>query len=366
VKADAARTCSTEIYRALSAKERAEGDIGASVAAARRTLLAGSAEAFSPVLYLRGESSVIFSFEGRRVAQPAAKRGSKRIAPALLSLLDGPFTTVLGDMEDGHAGLRQELTQFMVENGNAAGEGLPLMALAQRCVLQFGQEVLESLFRPALTASLGAPVPPLVASLGRLVPPGVHVTLLWHPAFERAIAEQQPDRAVYEILPGAGKPRVVKRAPGAAAWKMEPALPKRFDLDREIVVVRVYGGYSAEPRPIFSAPLVTEDDHIHGMLGNRPPVWMEELLARPRIQPGLFVGLSVTDWRHRMLLRWLYDEHPAPENSLAIVGPAADPAEPGIWDAGGGLPGTGRIAAITEDPAELAPLLDAVERAGTP
>src|SRR5262249_56335094 len=51
VKADAARTCSAEVYRALTAAERTQGDIGASVAAARRTLLAQSAEAFSPILY---------------------------------------------------------------------------------------------------------------------------------------------------------------------------------------------------------------------------------------------------------------------------------------------------------------------------
>jgi CHAT domain len=368
VKTDVARTCSTEIYRALTARERREGDVGASVAAARRTLLAGSAEAFSPVLYLRGASSVIFNFEGRRVAQPAAKRGSKRVAPALLSLLDRAFTTVLGDQQESDGGLRQDLEQYMRDEGDTAIEGLSLSALTQRCVLQFGQDVLQSIFQQALTSSLGTPIPPLVASLGRLVPPGVHVTLLWHPYLERAIADQQKDRTVYAIQPAlaqaGGKPRVVKRAAGAPTWKMEPSLPKRFELDREIVVIRVYGGYSAEARPILSTPIVTEDDHLHGMLGAAPPLWMEELLARPRIQPGLFVGLSVLDWRHRQLLYWLYDKHPAPENSLALMSPAADPREAGIWDAGGGLPGTGRIGAITEDPEQLAPLLDEIERAG--
>src|SRR5262249_36039125 len=54
VKAEVARTCSTEIYRSLTEAERGKGDVGASVAAARRTLLAQSAEAFSPILYLRG------------------------------------------------------------------------------------------------------------------------------------------------------------------------------------------------------------------------------------------------------------------------------------------------------------------------
>src|SRR5262249_49490663 len=66
VKADTARTASVTLYRALTAEDRKEGDIGASVAAARRTLLAESAEAFSPVLYLRGASSVVFDFADRR------------------------------------------------------------------------------------------------------------------------------------------------------------------------------------------------------------------------------------------------------------------------------------------------------------
>jgi hypothetical protein len=127
-------------------------------------------------------------------------------------------------------------------------------------------------------------------------------------------------------------------------------------------VLRLYGGYSAEPRPVFSPPQLTEDDHIHGLLGAdglRPPAWMEELLSRPRTQPGLFVGLSILDFRHRMLLRWLYDQRPAPRDSLAVLGLTAASNETEIWDSGGGLPGTARIAAITEDFAQLASQLDA-------
>lgn len=373
VKFDTARTCSTVLYRALTAADRTQGDIGASVAAARRTLLAESAEAFSPILYLRGAGSVIFNFEDRRVAKPAAKRSSKRLAPALASLLERPFTAVLGDLQENHGGLHQEVAQFMRENGDTTVDGLSLSALTQRCFLRFGPDVLQSLFQQALTSSLSMPVPPLVASLGRLVPPGIHVTLLWHPFLERAIADSQPDRTVYAIQPAlaqaGGKARIVKRAAGTSGWKMEPAMPKRFDPERDVVVLRVYGGYSAEPRPILSRPLVTEDDHIYGMLsggGVRPPAWVQELLALPRIQPGLFVGLSVHYAGHRALLRWLYDEHPAPEGSLALLTPEADPGDAAIWDGGGVLPGMGRVAVITEDPAQLAPLLDDLERAGTP
>lgn len=365
VKSDVARTCSTELYRALTGAERAQGDIGAAVAAARRMLLAASAEAFSPILYLRGSDSVIFNFEGRRVSKPGGKRRSKTLAPALQGLIERPFTLVLGDLDEDRGALQGELIQFMKENGDEAGAGMSLSALTQRCALRFGQEVLHSLFQQALMASLQAPAPPLVEALGRLVPPGVHITLLWRSYLERAIAERQPHRTIFAIQPSllssGGKPRIVKRAAGATAWKMEPALPKRFDLENDIVVLRLYGGYSAEPRPIFSHPLLTEDDHINGLLGAegfRPPTWMEELLARPRILPGLFVGLSVLEWRHRMLLRWLYDQRPAPKDSLAILTPSTDANEPEIWDSGGGLPGTGRIASISEDPAQLAALLD--------
>ncbi len=368
VATDVARLCSTEIYRSLTGSERGQGAIGQCVAAARRTLLAQSAEAFSPILYLRGSESVLFNFEGRRVNKPSGKRRSRSLAPALQALLDKPFTVVLGDLDQDRTTLHAELTQFMAESGDKPPEGMSLSALTQRCMLRFGQEVLHSLFQQALTANLQAPSPPLVDAMARLIPPGLHITVMWRPYLERSIAEKQPNRTIYAVQPSlggsGGKPRIVKRAAGATLWKMEPLMPKRFDVDNEIIVLRLYGGYSAEARPIFSSPLLTEDDYIHGLLGAeslRPPSWLEELLARPRIQPGLFVGVSVLDWRYRMLLRWLYDQRPAPEDSLAVLGPNADPHEPEIWDSGGGLPGTGRIASILEDPAQLAPQLDAFE-----
>ncbi|WP_437721675.1 CHAT domain-containing protein [Sorangium sp. So ce861] len=365
VKADAARLCSSEVYRSLTGAERGLGDIGASVAAARRTLLARSAEAFSPVLFLRGTSSVIFDFGDRRVSRQRARRTSRGLSPALQSLLERPFTMVLGNLEEGRAALRTELLAFMKESGDTAPESLSLSALTQRCALKFGQESLHTLFQQALMTSLEEPGPPLARALARFVAPGVHITLLWRPHMERAIAEAHPQRNVFAIQPSrlgtGGKPLVMKRAAGAATWRMEPVLPKRFELDRDVVILRLYGGYSAGPRPILSHPVLTEDDHIHGFLGALgldPPVWMEELLSRPRVQSGLFVGLSALDFRHRMLLRWLYDQRQAPSDSLALLASDADPSEPEIWESGCGLPGGGRIASVIEDP-ELVPQLEA-------
>src|SRR5262249_11785184 len=152
--------------------------------------------------------------------------------------------------------------------------------------------------------------------------------LLWKPHLERAVAEAHPKRNVFAIqlsLMGTSiRPRVVTRAAGAPAWKMETVTPKRFDLENDIVILRLYGGYSAEPRIILSQPVITEDDHIYGLMaveGLQMPGWMEDLLGRIRVQAGFFVGLSALEYRHRILLRWLYDQRQAPSDSLALLMP---------------------------------------------
>lgn len=68
VQADVARLCSEQIYRTLAGSAQATGDIAVSLNEARRAVLGafgGTAEAFSPVLYLRGTSGVLFDFAGR-------------------------------------------------------------------------------------------------------------------------------------------------------------------------------------------------------------------------------------------------------------------------------------------------------------
>ncbi len=368
VKADVARLCSTELYRSLTSTS-SSGDIGTSITAARRTMLTQGAEAFSPILFLRGSDSILFDFSRRKVTKPSGKRRGRALAPPLQMLLDKPpFTLVVGDIDEDRELLRKELLAFLHENGDTPDPTLPLSVITQRCMLKFGEEVLQSLFQQTIASSPQDERPLLLDAMGALVPPGVHVTLLWRPHLERSIAEQQPDKTLYAIqvsmTSSNAKPRTVKRAAGTSSWKMEPTMPKRFDVDRDIIILRMYGGYSPESRPIFSQPVLTEDDHIHGLLGERPPQWLEELLAWPRTQPGLFLGLSVLDWRNRLLLRWLYDQRPAPKDSLAILPPAVDPSEPEIWDTGGGLPGTSRIAAIIEESNDLAHELQTFAKGG--
>jgi hypothetical protein len=365
VKADTARRVSTELYRTLTGVERTTGDIGAAITAARSTLLTDSAEAFSPVLYLRASESVLFNFKNRKVTQPRNKGKSKRLAPALQHILEKPFTLVLGDNQEDRSSLKKDIEQFLTDQGDTLPTNLPLSAIMQQCVMRYGIDVLHSIFQSSMMEQMRGPTPPFVEAMGQIVPAGVHITLLWQPHLERAIAAAQPQKTIYAIQPSlrsSGKARVLKRAAGTNAWKMEAGMPGRLDFDNDILVLRIYGGYSPEARPIFSQPLLTEDDHLFSLknLG-----WIEELLSQPRTRPGLLAGLTVRKWRHRMLLRWLYDERPPPKDSLAIVSPGTDPAEAGIWDSGGWLDGAGHVSVVTEDLGTLAPLvLEAVLQNG--
>ncbi len=70
VRADVARTCSMEFYRALVGGDRTAGDVAIAMNEARRAMVGSydvSAEALSPVLYLRGPNGKIFDFVSRGV-----------------------------------------------------------------------------------------------------------------------------------------------------------------------------------------------------------------------------------------------------------------------------------------------------------
>ena len=104
VQADVARLCSEQIYRTLAGADRSRGDVALSLNEARRAVLGsfgGSAEAFSPVLYLRGSSGVLFDFTGRAlgaapatseraVMPPSAPRKPGALAPSIAAEIRKP------------------------------------------------------------------------------------------------------------------------------------------------------------------------------------------------------------------------------------------------------------------------------------
>jgi CHAT domain-containing protein len=384
VRADVARTCSRRFYQVLAGaghQNRGAGDVVASLVAARSSLLSDGAEAFSPVLYLRGSESTIFDFPRNRVLRPpgpgpAITGPAAELAPALRALLQQRFALILGDNDrraEDKAVLRAQVERCLSENGDGGLRDASLGVLAQRCLLRFGKEKLYELFQEALIEILDDPCPHLVGALARVLGPGVHVTLLWRPILESAVAEQQPGRTIHVIQPpllgGAERPRVFVRAANTSRWEKQQYVPGRLDLDADIVILRLYGGYPPVRQPIFTSAMITEDDHIHGLIGLeglRPPAWSTELMAWLRMHPALFAGLSVLEWQHRMLLHWLYDRHPAPSHSVVALDLAADPVEQEIWQRGGGLPGQSRIATLRQDADALADALDALASEAQP
>jgi hypothetical protein len=76
---------------------------------------------------------------------------------------------------------------------------------------------------------------------------------------------------------------------------------------------------------MLMSPQLTEDDHIQGLFELRyivPPEWENMIMGWLRTRPVLCVGVSALDWRHRMLLRWLFDQRPPPVGSLAVLAEA--------------------------------------------
>lgn len=365
VRAEVARAAAQDFYTHLIGARIGGGDVGASMQASRRTLLAGSADGFSPVLYLRGPDAQLFDLEERRLKPPKATRGgsaSGELPAPLRTLLQGPFSLILGEAWDDEATveIRDRLREALLEalKLDASTEAhTPLFSLAQRHALAAGRLKLDRLFQKILLAVHSRhDAPAVIDAIAPHLRPGVHTTLLWLPLLEHAIAKHHPGKPLYVIQPGPpgheDRRLVMVRAPGGDEWEEVEALP-RLRLDEAFVVLRLYGGYSPESQPMLMSPQLTEDDHIQGLFELRyivPPEWENMIMGWLRTRPVLCIGVSALDWRHRMLLRWLFDQRPPPIGSLAVL--ADNQSEDEIWEKrGAGLPGTGHFAVVHE-PAE--------------
>lgn len=367
VKADVGRLCSEQLYRALAGKDRGGGDIAFALNEARRAILGafeGSAEAFSPVLTLRGESSVLFDFKGRKVVPPAprlAARAGGGLDPALGKLLGSPFSLLLGDQGRDERlaldGLRDRLDKALAKSADPPPKGLPLSALCQRFSFLRGAGELGKEFQRAFPR--GAASPPLLDALARRAGPGVHTTLHRGPLFEHALAEHRPDRTIYVLQPGEQATAVLRREASGEDWEALEELPPSLDLREEIVVLRLYRGYTSEH--LYAAPLLTEDDYLFSLRELEsvlPPHLAYEILSAIHTRPALLLGLSLFVWDHRVLLQRLFGRRPLPFGSLAVLEPGSP--ERALWEKGTGLPGEGSVPVVEAAAEDLAAALAAV------
>lgn len=347
VRADVARTCSTEFYRAIAGADRHAGDVAMGLNEARRAILAThetSAEALGPVLYLRGPEGTIFDFKGRKVSPPKPSvtlgAGNAEVPKSLVRLLGGKFSLILGDRWKNDQALldkfREKLQQELSKTA-AVRAGLPMSTLAQWFALRKGTDKLSKEFQKSFRATTD--VPPVFVALAKLLRPGVHTTLLRTPWLEQSLAEAQPNKTIYVLQPSDSDSIALKREAGSDDWEELDAPPSDVDTDEDFLILRPYRGYT--PDLVFTPPLLTEDDydlHLRDLWNPKTiPVDLKNALQRTLgYRPALILGLSVLTAHHRLLLRQLYTRG-LPRESLAII--ERDDKEAAMWEAGAGLPG---------------------------
>jgi hypothetical protein len=334
-----ARAVAKSFYTSLTEWEQARGDVAASLTSARSELAAKGAGAFSPVLYLRGESPLLFDFRGRTRPPPEPPPGGET-DEALDRILRRPFSLVLGDPGEDplnwHTALLRKIAGELQVN---EGELTSVRAAIERCVLVKGRQRIEGLFKDVFDTLLkenDAPVTSLAWELARGLAPGVHATLLWLPHLEHAVAERHPDSNVYVVQPESTSLWARWRATGSDDWTVpDEGWSTALDLTRDYVILRPYGGIL--PVLTVMGTLLTEEDHAVNPRSADMPAGWDDLLDQLHVRPSLAAGVSIFDWHHRMVLRRLFDTR-LPANSVVVLPPDAEKLERRAWDErGGGL-----------------------------
>jgi hypothetical protein len=152
------------------------------------------------------------------------------------------------------------------------------------------------------------------------------------------------------IQPSEEGAHLLRREAGAGDWEALSAPPAAFDLSQEILLFRPYGGYTTDH--IFERPYLTEDDYVHD-LGQLEGALQRDLanaaLGNLSFRPALFIGLSMYEMHHRILLHRLFPRG-VPRGSVVVLDPRD--AERSLWERGAGLPGDNEGAEVVESTVE--------------
>ncbi|HEU4728792.1 MAG TPA: CHAT domain-containing protein [Kofleriaceae bacterium] len=364
VEADLARQCSERFYSAFTGSGPRRGDAAGALNYARRALFAlnnHTAQAVSPVLYLRGNDARLFEFTEEIAPSPqtADDLAKRKILEKVVG--NGrPFTLILGDGwphdREAFEGFKNEIRAKFPEprRSELLPPGLPSSAIMERAALEIGHSHLETKFQQVFK-----PVKPpgFIEAIAPFVAGGPHISLLRAPLLEQAVEKASPDKTLYVVQPGHDGTIVYCRKAHASEWEDLAELPDTFDPDNDILIFRLYSGYT--PVQLFAALEVTEDDFQFNVGGIAEALYgrghrgdaADTVISVLTQRPALIMGLSILAWHHRKVLHDIFEGKKLPGDSLAII---ADDEDRSFWtgDRAGrrirtGLPGDSTVAAIS-------------------
>lgn len=348
VKTDVIRAYSRVFYETLTQNSVHPGDVAYSLHEARREVIDrfdSSAEAFSPVLYLRDRDSTLFDFRVQPILPRPPSPRLARPADNWVSILDKirrqPFTLVLGDdWEVQRAALKKfskRLHQGLSELGGDVPAEVPCSTIAQLYELHFEEQKLSLEFQEMFGAA--ATSMPLMDGVAQMLCPGVHVTLLLQPLLETALATLRPELTIHVIQPPGRRGNMVtvrRREARSTRWDTVNLLPRDLDPEEDVVVLRLYCGYLPPlppPPMLFMPPLLTEDDYLLGV--NELNAMLSSdladlLLGVLNTRPALILRMSMLTWHHRMLLYRLCGVRPLSRDSVVVLDPRNHERE--LWE----------------------------------
>jgi len=342
VDAGAATGLAKQFYRALV--RAAGGNLLLALTLARRALYGNQRPEFlCPVLTLRGENPQLFDFEHRRtMAAPSASSAvdlDPRLQPklqALSRLLSSPSTILIGQfIEDntllGRTQIRAELRREIESSGHE-----PLSQLMQQLELLYEREELKTVVSQVLGEmglSSKYEAPTNISGLAKLMGPGLVINLIWFPFFEEALAKHHPEREIFMLQPKSpdqfDRMTAYHHGPGENGFHRHRGPLPRFDLQNQIVVIRLYGGLAPRIHSLIGDPVLTDDDYLENLSAiNDLP---EQLLAFLRQKPLCLAGFSPLAWSHRELLRQLTGRQPLVDGSIAVLGTHTNASERRYW-----------------------------------
>ncbi len=315
--------------------------------------------ALGATLYLRGPSGRLFTFSHRRpelasgrdpVAASSLNMEQRRLADDLGALLAAPgaSTLLLADGFDaqgeevGRAQLHAQLQeQTDADLSGSMASQLQLFELLEdreelRAVFQ---EILEEVLHGRGRKGLG-----LIDWLARARAPGLSISLLYLPLLAGALTRLQPDRDVVVVQPlqpgSTDRLRTFVRPAGEQRWRRgDRGALDRLDLDRQHVVLHLFGGSPTPKRGLVGDPVLTENDHLQHLESiDRLP---NQLLAYFRRHPCAIVGFDPMDWSQRASLQRLVGSHALRPRSLAVLNPDAPQAARRYWQSESGPAGRG-------------------------